>query len=158
MPGMSRELPDYANMTSAALASGCPTAIEGCDARIAELVAIPTGQRTFANTVLAAEEARAALRESRAAWCLLENAYPDADLREAAREWSERLEKRAVGIDLDEQVHHAVREYAASAQAAALTGTDARLLGDLLRDYRRSGINLPDDDTSNHPNDPDSAS
>ena len=143
MSGMSRELPDYANMTSTALASGCRTAIEDCDARIAELVAIPAGRRTFANTVLAAEEARAALREARAAWCMLENAYPDPDLREAAREWGERLDKRTVGIDLDERVHRAVREYAASAQAEALTGTDARLLGDLLRDYRRSGIGLP---------------
>ena len=140
MSGMSRELPGYGNMTSTALASGCRAAIEECDARVAELLAIPTGQRTFGNTVLAVEEARAAVREARTAWCLLAHAYPDQDLREAAREWGERLDKHTVGIDLDERVHRAVREYAASEQAAALTGTDARLLGDLLRDYRRSGF------------------
>jgi len=140
---MSRELPDYANITSEALASGCRAAMEECDARVAELIGIPAGQRTFGNTVLAVEEARAAMREARAAWCLLAHAYPDLELREAAREWGDRLDKHKIGIDLDERVHRAVSEYAAGEQAAALTGTDARLLGDLLRDYRRSGIELP---------------
>lgn len=140
---MSRELPDYANITSEALASGCRAAMEECDALVAELIGIPAGQRTFGNTVLAVEEARAAVREARAAWCFLAHAYPDPELREAAREWGERLDKHKIGIDLDERVHRAVSEYAAGEQAAALTGTDARLLGDLLRDYRRSGIELP---------------
>ena len=78
-----------------------------------------------------------------AAWEILAEVSPDKGLREAAREWGERLDKRAVGIGLDEQVYRAVRDYANGAQAAALTGVDARLLGDLQRDYRRSGIDLP---------------
>ena len=114
-----------------------------CDARIAELLAVPAGQRTFGNTVLAVEEARAAVSEARAAWCFLAAAYPDRALRETAREWGERLDKRKVGIDLDAQVYRAVGEYAASARATALSDIDARLLGDLLRDYRRSGFELP---------------
>jgi thimet oligopeptidase len=140
---MARDLPDYANITPDELAQACRAAIEECDARIAALIAIPAGQRTFENTVLAVEEAGAAVKEARAAWGLLAEVSPDKGLREAAREWGELLDKRAVGVGLDEQVYRAVREYADGAQAAALTGVDARLLGDLRRDYRRSGIELP---------------
>jgi thimet oligopeptidase len=142
---MRGDLPDYANATPEDLARACRAAVEECDAGIAALVAVPTGARTFANTVLAVEEARAAVKEAKMAWGLLADASPDDGLREAAWEWGERLAKRKVGIDLDEDVHRAVREYADGAEAAALTGEDARLLGDLLRDYRRSGIELPVD-------------
>jgi thimet oligopeptidase len=143
LPGMSRDLPDYANATPEDLAHACRTAVEECDAHVAALIAVPAGQRTFANTVLAVEEARASLREAKAAWALLAHASPDESLREAAMEWAEILGKHRVGIGLDEEVHRAVREYADSAQAAALSGEDARLLADLLLDYRRSGIGLP---------------
>jgi thimet oligopeptidase len=140
---MSRELPDYANATPEDLARAGAAAIEECDAWIAALVAVPAGQRTFANTLLAVEEARAALKETKQAWGVLADAAPDDGLREAAWEWAERLDKYRVGIGFDQDVHRAVREYADGAEAAALTGEDGRLLGDLLRDYRRSGIGLP---------------
>ncbi len=143
LPGMGGHLPDYANVTREDLDEACRTAVEECDARIAALVAVPTGQRTFANTVLAVEEARAAVTEARLAWGLLAEVSPDDRLREAAREWAERLDKREVGIGFDEDVYRAVREYADRAEVTALTGEDARLLGDLLRDYRRSGTELP---------------
>lgn len=140
---MSRDLPDYANATTEDLDLAGRGAIEECDARIAALVAVPAGQRTFRNTVLAVEEAQAALKETRLAWGVLALASPDGGLREAARDWYERLSKREVGIGFDEDVHRAVSEYADSAEAAAQTGEDARLLGDLLRDYRRRGFGLP---------------
>jgi len=140
---MTRELPDYANVTPGELATACRAAIEECDARIAALIAVPGGRRTFENTVLAAEEARAAVKEARAAWGLLAEVSPDQGLREAAQEWGARLDKRSVGIGLDERVFRAVREYADGAEAAALAGVDARLLGDVQRDYRRSGVGLP---------------
>jgi len=143
LPGMSGDLPDYANATSTDLDEACRLAMEECGARIAAIVAVPAGQRTFANTVLAVEEARAAMTETKAAWGVLAEGSPDDDLRETAVEWGERLDKRKVGIDFDEDVYRAVREYADGPEPAALTGEDARLLADLLRDYRRSGIELP---------------
>ena len=143
VPGMSRDLPDYPNDTREDLTAACRAAVEECDARIAALVAVPAERRTFANTVLAVEDARAAVLETEAAWGVLADASPDEGLREAARKWGERLGQRKVGVDFDEEVYRAVRAYADGAEAATLTGEDARLLGDLMRDYRRSGIGLP---------------
>lgn len=140
---MAPQLPDYATVTSDELVHACCAALEDCDTRIATLVAIPSEQRTFDNTVLALEEARAAVKEARKAWGFLAEVAPDKELRKAAQEWGERLDKRAVGIGLDEQVLRAVSEYTNSTQAATLTGVDARLMNDLLRDYQRSGTGLP---------------
>ena len=140
---MSRDLPDYANATVEDLELAGRAAMEECAACIAALAAVPAGQRTFRNTVLAVEEALAALKETRLVWGVLALASPDADLREAAWDWYERLNKRELGIGFDEDVYRAVREYADGAGAAALTGEDARFLGDLLRDYRRRGFELP---------------
>jgi thimet oligopeptidase len=92
LPAMSGDLPDYANVTRKDLDEACRTAVEECNARIAVLVAVPAGQRTFANTVLAVEEARAAVEGAITAWGVLEDVAPDDDLRAAASEWAERLE------------------------------------------------------------------
>lgn len=73
---MSRDLPDYAHATPEDLAQACRAAIEECDARIVALVAIPAGQRTFGNTVLAVEEARAAAKEARLAWACWRTPLP----------------------------------------------------------------------------------
>src|ERR1700733_7278626 len=100
---MRGALPDYANVTPEDMARACRAAMRECDDRIGALVAVPAGQRTFGNTVLALEEARAAVREAGLAWCVLAEAAPDDVLRDAAREWVERLNKRKVGIGLDEE-------------------------------------------------------
>lgn len=141
---MSYQLPDYPNITAEDLAAGCDAALRECEVRLGGLVAVPAERRTFGNTVLELEEARACLVEAYAAWCILAEAYPDLDLQKCAREWGERLTKRTVGIELDEQVYRAVCEYAERDEAAALPEDDARLLAHLLRDYRRSGIGLPE--------------
>ena len=75
-------------------------------------------------------------------------AYVAADdaLRETAREWDERLDKYMVGLGFSEDLYRAVREFAATPEAAALTGEDARLLERTLRDYRRNGFERPADD------------
>ncbi|MFD0634458.1 M3 family metallopeptidase [Catenulispora yoronensis] len=140
---MACELPDYSTVTPDELAQACRAAVEDCDARIAELVAIPSGQRTFENTVLALEEARAAVKEARAAWGFLAEVAPGEGLRAASQVWGERLDKHMIGIGLDEQVFQAVHEYKDNARAAALSEVDARLLEELLRGFQRSGIDLP---------------
>jgi Zn-dependent oligopeptidase len=73
---MSRDLPDYAHATPEDLAQACRAAIEECDARIVALVAIPAGQRTFGNTVLAVEEAHAVAKEARLAWACWRTPLP----------------------------------------------------------------------------------
>jgi Zn-dependent oligopeptidase len=123
---MNGDLPDYASVTREDLAKACQAAVEECDARIAALVAVPAGQRTFANTVLAVEEARAAVAEAEMAWGVLADGSPDDGLREAARTWGERLDQRKAGIDFDEAVYVTETRMAKTPEAVAAFLDDLR--------------------------------
>ena len=67
----------------------------------------------------------------------------DDELRETARDWDEKLSQYAVQLGFREDLYHAVKDYAVTAEAAALTGDERRLCDNALRDYRRSGFDLP---------------
>jgi len=136
-------LVDYASLTPELLAAACESAITGCDAAIAAIVAIPDGQRTFANTLLAVEEAVSAVGLASGTYAFLANVTPDDPLREIARNWDEELDKYMVGLSFREDLYAAVRAFAATPEATALTDEDARLLEYELRDYRRNGFELP---------------
>ncbi|MEY9877598.1 thimet oligopeptidase [Streptacidiphilus sp. MAP12-33] len=139
---MTLQMPDYAAVTAADVERACRTAIQGCDAWTTAAFDVPDGERTFANTVVALEEARLALEEARNAWGILGQVAPDGAVLRAARELRDRLRKRLNELDLDERAQAAVRAYAKTAEAAALTGEDARLLRHLLDQQRRQGAQL----------------
>ncbi|WP_042391967.1 M3 family metallopeptidase [Streptacidiphilus carbonis] len=135
-------LPDYSGLTPELLDEACRAAVTACDAGVAAIVAVPASQRTYANTMLALEDAEQSLAAAISAWTFMAQVAVDESLRDAAQEWEERLGKHRVGLGFDEELHRAVTEFAVSAEAAALTGEDARLLEHTLRDYRRNGFEL----------------
>ncbi|MEZ0091784.1 thimet oligopeptidase [Streptacidiphilus sp. EB129] len=139
---MNPGIPDYSDLTPAALAEACQGAIDGCRADVAAIVSIPAGERSYANTLLALEEAQQRVALASGAWTFMADVAVDQALRASAREWKERLGKYTVGLGFDEELYHAVREFADTPEAAMLTGEDARLLEHTLRDYRRNGFGL----------------
>ncbi|MDX3353285.1 Zn-dependent oligopeptidase [Streptomyces sp. ME01-24h] len=143
---MNPALPDYPNLTPAALAEVCQGAIDACRADLAAIVSIPVEQRSYANTLLALEEAQQPVALARGAWTFMADVAVDEALRESAREWKERLDKYTVGLGFDEDLYRAVREFADTPEPATLTGEDARLLEHTLRDYRRNGFELAIED------------
>lgn len=143
---MSSRLPDYANLTPDAITATCEAAIAACNVAVAEIIAIPAAERTYANTLLAIEQAEEPVAVASGAWAFMAYVAADDALRETAREWDERLDKYMVGLGFNEDLYRAVREFADSPAASALTGEDARLLERTLRDYRRNGFEKPADD------------
>jgi len=139
---MNPGLPDYPNLTPDALAAACQGAVDACGDGVAAIVSIPAGQRSYANTLLALEEAQAPVALASGAWTFMADVAVDRALRSSAREWKERLGKYSVGLGFDEELYRAVREFADTPEAATLTGEDARLLEHTLRDYRRNGFEL----------------
>ncbi|MDI5969195.1 M3 family metallopeptidase [Streptomyces sp. SL13] len=139
---MDHDLPDYSALTPDLLAETCRAAMAECDAAVAAVAAIPAAERDFANTVLALEEAEEAVVKASGAWAFLSYTSPDDALRQTAREWEEKLGKYQVGLGFDEEQYRAVKEFAGTGAAAALTGEEARLLERVLRDYRRNGFEL----------------
>lgn len=134
---------DFASLTPENLATACESAMRTCDEQVARIAAIPAAERTYANTLLALEEAIEPVSIASGAYAFMAYVTPNDALREAAREWDEKLDKYMVALSFREDLYNAVKEFAATPEAAALTGEDARYLQFELRDYRRNGFELP---------------
>ncbi|MEP7216149.1 MAG: M3 family metallopeptidase, partial [Anaerolineaceae bacterium] len=142
----SLDLVDFASLTSAKIAAGCESAMRGCDAAVDAIVAIPDAYRTFANTMLALEEAADVLGSAQGQLGFMAYVTADDELRASAREWDEKLDKYGIALSFREDLYAAVRAFALLPEASGLTGEDARLLQFELRDYRRNGFELPADE------------
>jgi len=72
---------------------------------------------------------------------LIKDTSTNAALREAATEGIKTLSEWTVGLEYREDVYQAVNSYAA--KLLPLAGEEDRLLREVLRDYRRAGLELP---------------
>ncbi|MGH2358020.1 MAG: M3 family metallopeptidase, partial [Candidatus Limnocylindria bacterium] len=68
--------------------------------------------------------------------------HPEASVRDAGTAAEERINKWRVALVFREDLYRAVRTYAGTSEAAALTGERRRLLEHWLRDFRRAGHEL----------------
>jgi thimet oligopeptidase len=134
---------NFSAMTPESLAAACQAAIAACDAGVAAITALRDGERTFANTLGALEEARDAVSQASGTYAFMAYVAADDALREAGRHWDQQLDKYMVGLAFREDLYEALRAYAATDEAKGLTGEEARLLAFELRDYRRNGFDLP---------------
>lgn len=139
----SLDLVNFGELTPAQLGEACEAAMRACDASIAAIVAVPDGQRTFANTLLALEEAVEPVSQASGQYAFMAYVSADDALRAAAREWDEKLDKYMVGLSFREDLYAAIKAFAGTAEAGGLSGEDARWLAHELRDYRRNGFDLP---------------
>jgi thimet oligopeptidase len=139
------DLLDFASLTPDALGKACQVAMDECDAVVAQVVAVPEGQRTFANTLLPLEEAGERVSQASGQYAFMAYVSADDDLRSAAREWDEKLDKYLVALSFREDLYAAIKAFAGTDEAKHLTGEDARWLEHELRDYRRNGFDLPAD-------------
>ena len=141
--GSDLDLVDWERLTPEELGAACQQAIDACDAGVGAIVRLAPGERTYANTMLALEDATEPVALASGAYAFLAYVSADDALRAAAREWDERLDRYLVGLAFREDLYEAVRQFAESDEAQALTGEDARYLAFELRDYRRNGFGLP---------------
>lgn len=136
---------DYRQLTPERIAAACQEAMDACDRAIARIVATPAAQRTFENTFVALESASDIVMQANGSYAFMAYVATDDAVRETAREWDEKLSKYAVELGFREDLYAAVREFAATPGATALSGEEDRLLERTLRDYRRNGFDLPRD-------------
>ncbi|MEO6397943.1 MAG: hypothetical protein ABIP13_05710, partial [Tepidiformaceae bacterium] len=78
--------------------------MRSCDAAIDALVAIPDIDRTFANTLLAIEDATDVLGSAQGQLGFMAYVTADDALRASAREWDEKLDKYGVALSFREDL------------------------------------------------------
>jgi thimet oligopeptidase len=124
--------------------------VENCDEQLAEaracvdavraLAECPPAALTWDSVLAPLDEVHHRLGLAGGFASLMEEVHPDAEVRERARSCRPRIVAFHTDLLLDAELAKAVRRFAEKAEP--LAGTRARFLADLLRDFRRNGLEL----------------
>ena len=101
---------------------------------------------SLAATLVPLDLAVARLVEAYGRGAFMGQAHPDAAVRQAGTEAEERINKWRVALVFRRDLYRVVRAFADTEEGKALTGEEARLLAHWLRDFRRAGHELGEDD------------
>jgi thimet oligopeptidase len=118
-------------------------ALKRADAAVAKIVAVPDSQRNFDNTLGAYDDMTSQLDKDTSLFVFLQNVSTDAKERDDARAADEAVTNWLINLGKREDLYKAVKAYADT--KPKLQGEQARMLERVLRDYHRSGMDLPAD-------------
>jgi oligopeptidase A len=107
------------------------------------IIALPHGERTYANTIDALEAVGERVGNVVRPAAHLHSVMSTPELREAYEAVLPEVSAFFARIPLNAPLWEAVRAYAGSAEAKALTGVRARHLGKVVRSFERAGADLP---------------
>ncbi|HEX2852716.1 MAG TPA: M3 family metallopeptidase [Opitutaceae bacterium] len=96
---------------------------------------------TFENTFGALDQAGYEANLSAGRIEFMQQSHPVAAVRDAAENASKEIQQWSVGTQYREDVYAAIKGFAAT--KPSLAGEDRRLFNEILRDYRRAGLDLP---------------
>jgi thimet oligopeptidase len=145
-PTVTADDPVAAGLTSHDLARYSHAKLElarALVARVRSLVDAPDSALTYDTVLAPLDDVAFATSLAGGLAGLLEETHPDPEVREAARACRPRLVSFHTDLMLDAELAAVVRRFAGTAAAAELGGTRQRQLVDLLREFRRNGLELP---------------
>lgn len=115
-------------------------ALADADAAVQKIVAVPNGQRTWENTVLAIDDFSTKLDNDTSLFVFMQFVSTDATQRDDASTADEQITNWLSATFRREDLYKAVKEYADS--KPQLDPVRQRYLDILLRDFRRAGLAL----------------
>lgn len=118
-------------------------ALKRADEGIAKIVAVPDGQRTFANTLGALDDISTQLDNDTSLFLFMQFVSTDPKERELSRNADEVVTNWGIELGKREDLYKAIKGYADT--KPALQGEQKRMLEFTMRDYRRAGMDLPAD-------------
>jgi thimet oligopeptidase len=136
---------DYRTVTPDRIQAAGDAGIAAADDHLLEAcVAAASAEATFDEVVGRIDRAEGDLWTLSGRTGFMVRVHPDADVRAAGQAVEDRLNVWRQGLALRADIARAIRTYAESSDAAALSGEPRRLLDLWLRDLRRAGHGLPD--------------
>lgn len=136
--------PLHFQWTPEALAAACSHAEEASDASLAQIVAVPPAQRTYANTFAAYERATADYNDIVQPLQFMKEIHADAKVRAAGAACAEQSSKYAVKTSARRDIYLALKGFLDT--KPTLTGEDLRLATINMRDFHHAGLDLADAD------------
>ena len=138
-------LHDYTTVTAESVSQVTEDAITASEALIDGVVELD-GPRTYANTMAPLDAVGVLVSDASGNGSFMARVHPDADVRSAGVAAGERSSKWAADLVMRSDLASAVRDYAATVAAASLDGLEARNVDFWLRDLKRAGHDLSEDD------------
>jgi thimet oligopeptidase len=133
---------DYTAVTPDAIRDGVDAVIAGADRLLDAIVAVASGERSFTNTVVPLDDLEQLVDDANGRYAFLAYVSAEKELRDVAHEYEEKLSTYMTGVGFREDVYAALTEFAASEAAAGLPADEARLLEFALRNFKRNGMEL----------------
>ena len=134
---------DYTTVTPESVREVTDQRLERADQLVAEAIA---AEPSFDGTMRPLDLATAELVEAYGRGAFMGQVHNDEAVRDAGMEAEERINKWRVGLPFRPDLYRAVHAFSETDEAAALEGERARLLAHWLRDFRRAGQELSEDD------------
>lgn len=132
----------FQKVTKADIRQATDQAIADTKTALTAIYKVPAGKRTFANTMLAADNIDDHLTSVGGPISILFNASPDSAIRNEAQRSLTRFDRYGNELELDEQLYRAVKDYSQTKEAQALTGARRKYLTETLDNYQRNGFAL----------------
>jgi thimet oligopeptidase len=120
--------------------------IRDAEAALDNLAKQDSAKATFDSTLGELDRIVARVRNVSNRIGLIQETNPEKSVRDIASEMSVKISSWAIGLDYREDLYRAIKAYADT--KPALTGEDKLLFDEILRDYRRAGLELPADKRS----------
>lgn len=115
-------------------------ALQRADDGIAKIISVPTGQRTFDNTLGELDDITTRLDTETSPFVFLQFVSTNPTERDAARAADEAVTNWSIEIGKNEKLYNAIKAYADT--KPSLEGEQKRLLDFTMRDYKRAGMEL----------------
>ena len=131
----------FSTITPAQIEEGTDEGLARAEAVLDELVA-PKDERTFENTLAPLDRISSIYGEIRLNYTFMGYVHPDKEVRSAGKDAEEKLDKFAAEIYFRDDLNAAVKEYAATEEAASLEGERERFLDRVQRALRKAGHDL----------------
>jgi thimet oligopeptidase len=133
-------LPDW-EQTPEAVEALVKNAIATANAALDQIGAQDLTKVTFKSTIVALDDLGYQARIAANKATIIKETNPNAAMRTAAENAVKLFQDWAVGIDYREDVYKALKAFEAT--KPKLSGEEAKLLKETMRDYRRAGLELP---------------
>lgn len=131
----------FATITAAQIAEGTDRALSDASSIIDELIA-PKAERTFENTLRPLDRIADLFGHTRMDYTFMGYVHPDKEVRSAAKDAEEKLDKYAAEIYFLDDLNAAVKEYDTTDEASSLEGEKERFLDRVHRSLRKAGHDL----------------
>ncbi|HVG17109.1 MAG TPA: M3 family metallopeptidase, partial [Chitinophagaceae bacterium] len=133
---------NFKAVTSAHVRAATDVVIRRAKGELEKVYAIPADKRTFDNTVRALDDIGNRLSRTSSPVSVLYNASPDSAIRAEAQKALEAYSKFNNGLEVEERMYRAYKDYSLTPEGKGLTGGRKKMVQEALESFERNGFKL----------------